>query len=185
MRALTPQAETFCKLVFEGKMSQSECYVKAYPTAEKWTKASVQAAACNLMKRPNVQKRLCELKKKADAELVERYIWDKQKATKVLMRVAEKIEKNVDLLTKEQDDQYKDATSRAGRQRAITQNLFSINNSIKTLKEVVGELNTMYGFNKTTTEIQGAIAQVVFTGENDLPPDDESIDNNGNENLEE
>ena len=43
----------------------------------------------------------------------------------------------------------------------------------------------MYGFNKANLELTGSVKQVVFAGEDDLPPDDEQVDNEGNELVEE
>lgn len=178
---LTPQSLKFCELVAEGSKSQYECYIEAYPKAKTWAKGSAQAAASALAKKPHIQKKIGELKQKIEEKLVERYVWDKQKSTKILMRALEKVEHNLEVLSEQTDKLVNESDSPTIKVKTIKSTLYSLNDATRVVKELSNELNTMYGFNKANLEVNGSIQQVVFTGEDQLPPDEEQVDNEGNE----
>lgn len=178
---LTPQSEKFCELMAENKKNKYECYIEAYPKAKNWAKASVSAAASALLKKPHIQKKINHLKSKTEEKLVESYAWDKQKSTQVLMKALQKIEGNLDTLSEVRDTLIDNSTGAEDKLKAVSKTLTQMNFSVKALKELASELNIMYGFNKSNVSIDGALAQVVFEGEADLPPDEENVDNDGNE----
>lgn len=182
---LTPQSSKFCELMAEGKKTQYECYVEAYPSAKNWAKGSAQAAASALAKKPHIQERIGQLKQKIEEKLVERYVWDKQKSTKILMRALDKVDKSLEILSEETNKIVEQESTSTLKIKAIKSSLYSINDATRVIKELSNELNTMYGFNKANLELSGSMQQVVFTGEDELPPDDEEVDNNGNELVEE
>ena len=181
---LTNQSNKFCELMAEGKKNQYECYVEAYPKAKDWVKASANAAASTLLKKPHIQKRIAELEERRDKLLTEQYAWNKQKSSRTLIRTLEKIESNLDSLSDIRDSLMGDTSNANTKLKAINKTLYQINHSAKAVKELVGELNSMYGLNKSKVEFEGTMAQVVFEGADELPPDEEEVDNNGNE-LEE
>lgn len=177
----TPQSKLFCELMAEGKKSQIDCYLEAYPKAKTWTRNSAQTAASTLVKKSHIQKRINELKEKADKELIERYVWDKQKGTRTLLKALEKVEKNLDTLSDAQQALIEKAAGKDDIIKTVNKTFYQMNSSAKMIKELASELNSMYGLNKTGVELSGSIAQVVFEGEDELPPDEETVDNEGNE----
>lgn len=181
---LTPQSGKFCELIASGSKTQYECYIEAYPRAANWTKASANAAASALLKKPHIQERINSLKAKFEKSVIEQYAWDKYRSTRVLMKTLEKIESNLDSLADIRNDLIKDTSNADGKLKAVNKTLYQINHSAKVVKELAGELNSMYGLNKSKFEFEGTMAQVVFEGADELPPDEEEVDNNGNE-LEE
>ena len=178
---LTPQSSKFCELMAEGIKNQYECYVEAYPKAKGWAKGSVHAACWALLKKDHIAKRINELKKKVEDKLVDRYVWDKEKSTKTLMRALAKVEHNLDVLSEETDKIINNTVTSESKIKTIKSTLYSLNDATRVVKELSNELNTMYGFNKANLELSGSLQQVVFTGEDQLPPDTEEVDNDGNE----
>lgn len=177
----TPQSKLFCELMAEGKKSQIDCYLEAYPKAKSWTRNSAQAAASTLVKKKHIQKRINELREKADQELIERYVWDKQKGTRTLLKALEKIENNLDTVSEAQKALIEKAAGKEDVIKTINKTFYQMNSSAKMIKELASELNSMYGLNKTGVELSGSVAQVIFEGEDALPPDEETVDNEGNE----
>lgn len=180
----TPQSRRFCELMAEGKKSQIDCYLEAYPNAKNWTRNSAQVAAATLVKKSHIQKRINELKEKADKELIERYVWDKQKGTRTLLKVLEKMEKNLETLSDAQQELIEKASGKEEVIKTINKTFYQMNSSAKMVKELASELNSMYGLSKTSVDLGGSIAQVIFEGEDALPPDNEQVDNDGNELVE-
>lgn len=177
----TPQSKLFCELMAEGKKSQIDCYLEAYPKAKSWTRNSAQAAASTLVKKKHIQKRINELREKADQELIERYVWDKQKGTRTLLKALEKIENNLDTVSEAQKALIENAAGKEDVIKTMNKTFYQMNSSAKMIKELASELNSMYGLNKTGVELSGSVAQVIFEGEDALPPDEEAVDNEGNE----
>ena len=175
---MTAQSEKFCKLIIEEKMGQTEAYMEAYPKSKEWKKGAAAVAASNLAKKEHIQNRLAELREKCDKELVKRYVWSKEKATNTLMRVLEKVEKNLDLIESTKTDMESKGNSSSTILSTVT---FQTNSIARTVKEVAQELNNLYGLNKTNIDLTGQIKQVVFEGDTDLPDDEEEVDNEGNE----
>lgn len=177
----TPQSKLFCELMAEGKKSQIDCYLEAYPKAKSWTRNSAQTAASTLVKKKHIQQKINELKEKAEQELIERYVWDKQKGTRVLLKAMDKINNNLDIIAEAQKELIANAGGKEDVIKTINKTFYQMNTSAKMVKELASELNAMYGLNKTGVELSGSVAQVIFEGEDELPPDEESVDNEGNE----
>lgn len=64
MRNLSKQQEDFLQNLMRG-MSQRQAYIAAFPRSKKWKPESVDAEACNMLKKPNVAIRYEELKLQA------------------------------------------------------------------------------------------------------------------------
>lgn len=182
---LTVQSIKFCELMAEGKKSRYECYIEAYPKAKNWTKASAQTAASLLLKKPHIQKKIEQLREKVENKLVEQYVWDKDKSTKTIMCTLNTIENNIDTLMQSRDKLLESSTDADSRIKAVNKVLFGMTSCARVVKELAGELNSMYGFNKSNIELNGSMKQVIFEGEDNLPPDEEEVDNNGNELVKE
>ena len=181
----TPQSTKFCELMAKGDKTQYECYIEAYPVSKSWTKGSVQTAASMLMKKPHIREKIDKLKNKIEEKLLDQYVWDKDKSTRALMRTLSKIERNVDVLADSRDELLKGDNSPNTKIKNVSKVLYQMTTCAKAIKELAGELNSIYGLNKTNVEVNGTMQQVVFEGEDDLPPDEEQVDNEGNELVEE
>lgn len=181
----TPQSTKFCELMAKGDKPQYECYVEAYPAAQKWTKASVQTAASMLMKKPHIRERIDKLKTKFEDKRIEQYVWDRDKSTRALVRTLSKIERNVDILAESRDSLLDNELSANAKIRSVNKVLYQMTTCAKAIKELAGELNSIYGLNKTNVELNGTMQQVVFEGEDELPEDTDEVDNEGHELIEE
>ena len=114
-----------------------------------------------------------------DKQQAIKYQWNIEKSTQKLMKALEKIEDNLELIESAKQKMLEEQKAPSSIVSTIT---FSTNASVRALKEVASELNSIYGLNKQNVQLNGTLSQqVVFEGEDQLPPDEEEVDNNGNE----
>ena len=175
----TAQSTYFCQLMAQGKLSQVDAYIEAYPKAKAWGKAAASVAACNLASKPHIKERIQQMREAIDKQEAIKYQWNIEKSTQKLMKALEKIEDNLELIEEAKQTMLREQKAPSTIVSTIT---FSTNASVRALKEVASELNSIYGLNKQNVQLSGALSQqVVFEGEDQLPPDEEEVDNNGNE----
>lgn len=90
---LTPKQEAFCQYIEIEKLSQYEAYLKAYPTSQKWQRASVDAKASALANDDKILLRRKELRGKIEQEAIEKAQWTRDDACKKLNWLIEEAEK--------------------------------------------------------------------------------------------
>ena len=175
----TAQSTYFCQLMAEGKLSQVDAYIEAYPKSKAWGKAAASVAASNLAAKPHIKQRIEQMREAIDKQRAIKYQWSKEKASEKLIQALEKIEDNLELIEKAKKKMLEDQKAPSSIVSTIT---YSTNASVRALKEVAAELNSIYGLNKQNIQLNGALSQqVIFEGEDQLPPDENQVDNEGNE----
>lgn len=94
-RNLTAKQEEFCQQLMMGK-TQRESYMTAYPKSRNWKSNSVDYNASNLIRQPNIQKRLHELGYR-DAKKVQ---WTRQKALETINKAMEMHQQDMERIEK-------------------------------------------------------------------------------------
>lgn len=79
---LTAQQEKFAQLLAAGNLSDTDCYIEAYPAAKKWNRASASRQAHTLKNNPKIIARVKELKK----ALEKRELWTREKSVQALIQ---------------------------------------------------------------------------------------------------
>lgn len=93
---LTPKQEDFCKYIEIEKLSQYEAYMRAYPTARKWKRESVDAKASELANDDKILLRRKELRDKLEKDALKDAKWTREKAFGNLSWLLEKAKQEIE-----------------------------------------------------------------------------------------
>lgn len=148
----TKERIAYARNLLEGK-SQRKAFIEAFPDkAKRYKTSSIDVEASAIFNDPKFQEEIYQVEAlKMEQELEKQFRWSRGKAAKMLVTSAEL------LYSKVQEEVEKSPEDRNTRE---------ILQEMRTMKELIGELNTMHGLNKQNINVGGGF--VVLSGEDEL-----------------
>lgn len=148
----TKERIAYARALIEG-LSQRKAFIKAFPDkAAKYKTSSIDVEASAIFNDPKFQEEIykpeCE---RIEAELTKQYQWSRGKAVKMLVSSTQLLHDKV------VDEIQKDPEQR---------NTKEVLQEIRTMKDLIAELNSMHGYNKQNIDIAGGVT--IISGEDDL-----------------
>lgn len=168
----TKSQRRMAQLLVEGEKTIVECYIEAYEQTEEQQRdrAKLSARAYSASKTRGVRnhiKRLQELQAIEEARIL---VWDKRKAAKFLLNMCKDIEANVEITKQLRDQMLREGLSTSQQLSQMVKVAEICNDTTRAIREVVREMNDMYGLSKPEVSLTNAI-QVIIGGVNTLPED--------------
>lgn len=169
----TKQQRELAKLLVEGDKTLIECYVEAYNQTEEQQKNRVRlsARAHSASKTAGVQHYIKMFQEQQAVEEARLLVWDKRKASKRLLQMTKEIETNIEITRKLRDKMLEDTELKTTQQLSQMMKVAQIcNDTTRAIKEIMCEMNEMYGLTKPDINLTNAI-QVIIGGDDTLPDD--------------
>lgn len=168
----TKQQRTLAQLLVEGEKSLIECYIEAYEqTPDKCVnRARLAARAHSASKTAGVQHYIKVYQEQQAVEEARLLVWDKRKASKRLLQMVKEVETNIDITRKLRDRMLEESLLPSQKLTQMVKVAQICNDTTRAIKEIVREMNEMYGLTNPSTNLVAAV-QVIIGSEESLPED--------------
>lgn len=169
----TAQQRKLAQLLVEGERTLIECYIDAYNQTEEKCKnrARLSARAHSASKTAGVQHYIRLFQEQQAIEEARLLVWDRRKASKRLLQMTREIEVNIEITRKLRDKMLDDGELKTTQQLSQMLKVAQIcNDTSRAIREVLHEMNEMYGLTKPEVSLTNAI-QVIIGGAEQLPED--------------
>ena len=169
----TANQKRMAELLAEGEKTTVDAYIEAYrQTPEQCEdRAKLASRAYMASKSKGVLYWLQKIQEQQAVEEARLLVWDKRKASRRLLSMMNEIQVNIDIVRKLRDKMLEEPGTTSQQLTQMMKVSQICNDTTRAIREIVKEMNEMYGLTQPSVNLNNAI-QVIIGGAEELPDDD-------------